>query len=113
MVGSAALIRVSSVICWSASNGTLKSTRASTRFPATSISRIVFLFISLQAFLCNEVSEVSDAARVAPLVVVPRDNLDHVTAKNHRREPVHNRRMRVAPEVSGDQGLLCVIKDTI
>src|SRR5258708_3180318 len=38
-------MRVSSVICCSASNGTLKSTRTKSRLPATLISRIVCLFM--------------------------------------------------------------------
>src|SRR5262249_4195943 len=46
IVGIAATIRVSSVIFPVSSCGTLKSTRASTRFPFTSTSSIVFLFIT-------------------------------------------------------------------
>src|SRR5438128_12570086 len=114
MVGREARMRVSSVTCPSASNGTLKSTRMSTRFPATSISRTVFLFIhvilttcyiqvsqevSLQAFFGNEIREVGDAAGIAPLVVVPGHDLDHVPAKHHRRETINDSRVCVTAKI--------------
>src|SRR5579884_2281312 len=50
IVGRAALMRVSSVMFRSASRGTLKSTRTRTLLPATSISRIVFLFMSFLSY---------------------------------------------------------------
>src|SRR5260370_37527829 len=109
MVGRAALMRVSSVICWFESRGTLKSTRTKTRFPARSMSRIVFLSISLslrertarslKAFFGDKVCEIGNATGVTPLVIVPCDDLDHVTADNHRRESINNRGMGFTPEI--------------
>src|SRR5260370_17252611 len=103
MVGRAARMRVSSVMCRSESNGTLKSTRTNTRFPARSISRIVFLFMSfvllkkrspgsgdpkpLPAFLSDQVGEISHTARVAPLVILPPPHLAHLAPSNHGHLP--------------------------
>ena len=65
MVGTAARMRVSSVILPSASRGTLKSTRTSARFPAQSMSRIVFLFILPTSYVSPRVS-ISAHGRATP-----------------------------------------------
>src|SRR5688572_33022313 len=87
MVGIAARIRESSVTLPSAS-GTLKSTRTKTRLPATSASRTVSLSMGAAASGSRDGQarrdvgdEVGHAAAVAPLVVVPGDDLDHVPAE--------------------------------
>src|SRR6266496_3891622 len=112
MVGNAAVIRVSSVMCRSASSGTLKSTRTRTRLPATSISRIVFLFIiihlRLEAFLCDEVCEISDAAGITPLVVIPGKNFDHFATGDQCREAIDNRRAIIATVVRRDKRFIRV-----
>src|SRR5947199_3352709 len=76
IVGSDARRRVSSVIAPVASCGALRSTRTSARLPRTSRSRTVAF--SILEPLSDEAGQVADAARVAPLVVVPRDDLHHV-----------------------------------
>src|SRR5256885_4024877 len=97
------------------SSGTLKSTRTRTRFPATSRSRIVSLSMgrsgcfrpppsggaggASRELRGDEGQEVRAAAAVAPLVVVPGDDLDHRPAEHHRALAVDDRRARVAPEV--------------
>src|SRR5437764_7977718 len=128
MVGSDARMRLSSVICRSASTGALKSTRTSTRFPAASISRTVFLFIqfvpttcyiqvlqevSLKAFFREEMDEIGNAARVAPLVVIPGDNLDHVPANDHRRKAINDRGVGVTPEIGRTTPFLCIIENAL
>src|SRR6266566_9973814 len=129
MVGRAARIRVSSVMCCRESNGTLKSTRTKTRFPVRSISRIVFLFMFfphikkgslksddpsiLPALLIDKIGEVSNTAGVAPLVIVPCDDLDQVTAGNHCRKPVNNRGMRITTKVHRNKWLIGIVEDTL
>src|SRR5215208_4965799 len=99
MVGKEALMRLSSVTLPSCM-GTLKSTRIRTRLPLRSISRTVFLFMGcsackqvdkktgtqvvylstcvlLQAFR-NQGCQIRSAASIAPFIVIPCHNLDHV-----------------------------------
>src|SRR5260370_9228981 len=119
-------MRVSSVMCGSESNGILKSTRTNTRYPARSISRIVFFFMSfglmkkgsplpgdpqpLPAFLSDEVREISNTAGVAPLVIVPGGDLDHVATLNHGQLSVDDRGMGVPPEIPRDKRLLGAVE---
>ena len=96
IVGSAARIRVSSATR-PPSSGTLKSTRTSTRRPASSASRTLALGnppprasivtvisgcsnpwrLSARSLLEDLAGQLDAAVRVAPLVVVPGDRLDH------------------------------------
>ncbi len=55
--------------------------------------------ICLQALLSNEVSEIGNTIRIAPLVVVPSNHLDHVPTQHHRRETIDNCRVCIATEV--------------
>src|SRR5438067_10656749 len=91
-------------------SGTLKSTRTSTRFPATTRSRTLRFRIATsglpQTARAEERDQVGDPAAVAPLVVVPGHHLDHVTADRHRQRTVDDRRGRVALEVARHQRLL-------
>src|ERR1700690_2058930 len=139
IVGSAATIRLSSVILPS-SSGTLKSTRTKTRLPAASRSRIVSLFIDTSSLawpdvgtrgrsdlssrsgfrrwleaLGDELGEVGDAAAVAPLVVVPGKNLDEVAgpADDHRQRGVDDRGARVGLEVHRDERLVADAEDAL
>src|SRR6059036_413872 len=70
-------IRVSSATCPS-SSGTLKSTRTRMRLPATSASR------TERGLLKSEepLDEVDQTAAVAPLVVVPPEDLDLVPIRH-------------------------------
>src|SRR4051794_18983666 len=104
MVGSDARIRVSSPICPSLI-GTLKSTRMKTRCPLRSRSRIESFMASLRRAwplqaLRHELSHEIDAAvRIAPLVVVPRQDLHEVAIHPFRVRHVDDRRVPVAFEV--------------
>src|SRR3954451_18196691 len=116
------------------STGTLKSTRTSTRLRAGSKSRTVSLSIACVLLsICGLVSapdgrglqpvagaealpderdEVCHAAGVAPLVVVPGDDLDHI-AQNHRVDGADDGRVLVALEVHRDERLIGVVHDAI
>src|SRR6478672_12243954 len=129
MVGSAARMRESSLTRPS-SMGTLKSTRTSTRLRAGSKSRTVSLSMGralfyLRAFgsgpggrclqpvagteaLTDKGDQIGHAAGVAPLVVVPGDDLDHV-AKDHRVQGADDGRVFVALQVHRDERLVRVI----
>ena len=56
--------------------------------------------VSLQAFFREEKDEISDAAGIAPLVVIPGDNLDHILADDHSLKTINDRGVVVTPEVS-------------
>ena len=88
-VGSAAWMRASSVMLRSSSSGTLKSTRTRTRLPSTSRSSSVRTHQHL-------LGEVHAAVGVAPLVVVPGDDLDQV-ALEHRRSAASRRSSCAGP----------------
>src|SRR2546429_8346012 len=99
-------------------SGTLKSTRTSTRFPCGSRSRIVRLVKARVAevtsgrdgggeTLRDVCRDVGDAAGVAPLVVVPRDDPDHV-AQDERVGRGGEARTRGAPQNARDQPVLGV-----
>src|SRR5450759_4505132 len=115
-------MRESSVTLPSAS-GTLKSTRTKTRLPAASRSRMVSLSIFDSSGspggsgsgqpVGDELHEVRDAAAVAPLVVVPGDDLDEVAAQDHVRREVDDRRPAVASEVAGDERLVAGAEDAL
>src|SRR5687768_18480758 len=86
MVGSDARMRVSSPMTPPLS-GTLKSTRTKTRRPPRSSCSIDFLatvrlVTVLEAFENDLLQQVDAAVRVAPLVVVPREDL-HEVAVHH------------------------------
>src|SRR5262245_27435221 len=109
MVGSAARMRVSSVIV-PFSIGTLKSTRMKTFRPLRERSRMVVIRtipadegLPLEPLLFHVADQIDAAARVAPLVVVPRQDLDEVAVEHLRVRRVENRRVRVALEVDRDQ----------
>src|SRR5262252_4408663 len=99
-------MRVSSVTAPS-DTGTLKSTRTSTRFPAQSRSCTVRLAKLTAAFSrLGELEErVHDAVRETPLVVVPRQHLDHVALHDARGERVEDAARRVAHDVDRDDGV--------
>ncbi len=73
---------------------------------------LVPLHLILKPLLTNEVSEISNAAGVAPLIVVPGNNLNHVPAKSHRQESVYDRGAFVTTEVTGNERLFRVAEDT-
>src|SRR5574337_1955112 len=108
-------MRVSSATLPS-SRGTLKSTRRKTRFSRGSKSRTVSLSIAPSArrwagsrpprrsqTFGHVGHEVCHAAAVAPLVVVPGDDLHEVAAQDHGGGAVDDRGPAVTPEVGGDE----------
>src|SRR4029079_16120299 len=118
IVGIAARMRESSVTRPSA-RGTLKSTRTKTRLAATAASRILSLSIGVarsdgdgQASR-DERDQVSHTAAVSPLVVVPRDDLDHRPAQDHGRRGVDDRAPAVALEVHRDERLVGDAEDAL
>src|SRR6185312_6195664 len=127
MVGIEARMRESSVTLPS-SSGTLKSTRTKTRLPATSTSRMVSLSMGRSALQLppsgggtgaggelrgDERQEVGAAAAVAPLVVVPGDDLDHRPAQHHRARRVDDRGARVASAVGRNEVLVAHAEDAL
>src|SRR5450756_2584642 len=63
--------------------------------------------------LGDDPDEVRDAAAVAPLVVVPRDDLHEVAAQDHRACAVDDRRARVAAEVGAHKRLVTDAEDAL
>ena len=81
--------------------GTLKSTRTKTRLPVR--SRSVTRTGHLQPLLAEEAQQVDAAARIAPLVVVPRQDLHEVAVHDAGVRRVEDRRVGVAAEVDRDE----------
>src|ERR1017187_7029571 len=127
-------MRVSSCTSPSGLSGTLKSTRMKTRFPCKGRSRMdsfgmmetplehestrkhtesfrvlpcasVFLFF-LQTLRNEELDEIAHTAGVSPLVVVPRDHLDAVSADHAGHIGINDGGTLVALEIAGDQRLI-------
>ena len=61
----------------------------------------------------DELHEVRDAAAVAPLVVVPGDDLDEVAAQDHVRREVDDRGPAVAAEVAGHERVVAGAEDPL
>src|SRR5262249_10412949 len=104
-VGSEARMRVSSATSPS-SSGTFRSARTSTLLPATSTSRTErgsFIPRASQQLA----DEVDETARVAPLVVVPAEDLDHAPV-DPRQVTVEDAGVRGVDDVSGDDRLVGV-----
>src|SRR3989304_4773654 len=115
------------------SSGTLKSTRTSTRFPATSMSRTVCLATrpphirkgwgrspappapsrGLQPELGHVLHQISDAAGVTPFIIVPGKGLHEIVREDRGQRGVHNPGVRAAFEVHGDQFLPGVAEDPL
>ena len=110
------------------SSGTLKSTRTSTRLPSTSTSLTVFFGDSRRRSVAAEVKtydrvavragplehlrrQVHQAARVAPLVVVPGEHLHEGSRPDHREPGVEDRRVGRLVDVGGDDRILGVGQD--
>ncbi len=67
----------------------------------------------LQAFFDEEEYEVLHPAGVAPLVVVPADDLAHVGADDLSQERVEDAAQGVAAEVGGDELFVGVTQDAL
>src|SRR4051812_24623689 len=105
-VGSDARSRVSSPI-FPSFTGTLKSTRMKTRLPLRSTSLIESFGMGsagskgpgLQALFHQHAQQIDAATRIAPLVVVPGENLDEIAVHHLRVGRVDDRRVRIALEI--------------
>ena len=64
-------------------------------------------------FAAKNLDQIAAAARVAPLVVVPREHLHAIRADDARVAGINDRRMRIAPEIDRDQFLFGVIEDAL
>src|SRR5512138_839188 len=95
-------MRVSSRISPLSVRGTLKSTRRKTRLPLTSRSVTKFMSPSPGDVL----DEIDEPAGIAPLVVVPGDDLDQRPVEDLGREQVDDAGVPVAHEVRGDERLV-------
>lgn len=116
-VGADATMRPGSVIS-PPSNGTLRSERTSTVRPSTqrpadpSASELPLLSKLRSERLGDEADEVGEAVGVAPLVVVPGDDLDLVV-DDLRQTRVEDRRVRVGDDVRGDDRCVGVLQDAL
>src|SRR5579863_10655184 len=63
---------------------------------------------TVHALLAEIVDQVVDPARVAPLIVVPRNHFDQVSADHESHRRIDDGGARVAAEISRDQLVLFV-----
>src|SRR5579875_713277 len=109
------------------SSGTLRSARSSTRRPATSRSSMVFIVLSYLVAVCcpvavsrgrsgepggDQAGQVGEAAGVAPLVVVPAEDLDLV-AVGHGDRGVERAGGGRADDVGRHDRVLGVVQDAL
>src|SRR5579872_1078989 len=103
------------------SSGTLKSTRTKTRFPGSWRSRIESLFIERRfsgknrrlQLAGHELDQVAATAGVTPFVVVPRQHLGAVSRHHPRVSRIHDRRVRIAAKIDGDEILFLVLENAL
>jgi hypothetical protein len=72
--------------------------------------KYIFLLESLAGDIKHQVAE---AAAIAPLVIVPGQNFDHVPPDDHRAGSIDDRTIRVALEVHADELFLAEIQYTL
>ena len=70
---------------------------------------VVFLLVQEFAGISDDFYE---AVAVAPLVIVPGDDLEHVAADDCSQVQVYYRRMAVALEITGNKLLFSYIKNS-
>src|SRR5919106_1097594 len=120
IVGSEARIRVSSATP-PPSRGTLRSARRRTLRPSTSASLTLALRNEREPVpsgtyggrLQHLLRQFDAALRVAPLVVVPREDLHELPVDDRGLLGVEDRRVRVGDDVGGDDRVLGVPKDPV
>ena len=97
-------------------SGALRSARTSTRLPATS-GRCRGQSSCRRRAACSSgpledlLSELDHAVRVAPLVVVPGDDLDEVAVDHAGQQRVKDRGVRRVDDVAGDDRVIGVLQD--
>src|SRR3954447_8816902 len=118
MVGRLARILVSSATS-PPSSGTFRSARSRTRLPSTSASRTLALVSERDALVSGTdrrrlqhlLRNVDAAIRVAPLVVVPGEELHECPVDHLGLLGVEDRGVRVGDDVRGDDRILGVLED--
>src|SRR3954454_19949244 len=118
MVGSDERIRVSSATS-PPSSGTFRSARSSTRFPSTSASLTLALpnerdpsaSGTYRGRLQHLLRQVDAAVGVAPLVVIPGEELHEGPVDHLGLLGVEDRRVRVGDDVRGDDRILGVLEE--
>src|SRR5437016_14190201 len=99
MVGRVPRMRVSSVMWPLSSSGTLKSARMMTRFPRRGRSSMVTLFRCMRGGAVRSAAgghvfdEVPNPTRVAPLIVVPGNDLHHALVEPRGQRGIHDGRV--------------------
>src|SRR5450631_248268 len=114
MVGTEARTRPSSVMAPWPSSGTFRSLRTRTRLPPSppAAIRSVTVLIAVSQRRADEDAQIDQTAGVAPLVVVPADDLGHV-AVDVGKTGVEDARRRVGDDVTGDDRVLGVGQDPL
>src|SRR5829696_2079779 len=118
MVGSEARIRVSSATS-PFSSGTFRSERSRTLRPSTSASltlalpneRAAFASGTYRGRLEHLLRQVGAAVGIAPLVVVPGEELDEGSVDDDGLLGVEHRGVRVRDDVTGDDRVLGVLEE--
>src|SRR4029077_14974076 len=120
MVGSEARIRVSSATS-PLSSGTFRSARRRTRLPSTSASRTLALVSERDADVSGTdrrrlqhlLRQIDAAIGVAPLVVVPGEELDEGPVDHLGLLGVEDGGVRIGDDVTGDDRVLRVLEDPL
>src|SRR5215472_14561557 len=60
----------------------------------------------LQLSLGHIGREITDAAAIAPFVVIPVNNFCHFPLYDHRRQAINDRRSGITTKIAGNQGLI-------
>merc|ERR1719322_943765 len=82
-------------------------------------NNLLYTGTSIRSLCChrelgrNDGGQVNDTLRIAPLVVIPHDNLDKVLTHDHGERSVNGVRIVSLHEVAGDQRLLFEIDDAL
>src|SRR5574341_18609 len=67
--------------------------------------------LPLQFSFEHQRGQIADAATVAPFVVVPGENLGHLSFDRNRRQAVDDRRGAIAAKIAGNQRLIAVFQN--
>jgi hypothetical protein len=64
-----------------------------------------------QLLFRHEGRQITGAAAVAPLVVIPGKHFGHLAFHDHDRKRIDDRRSRVTAKITGSQGLVAIVQD--
>src|SRR5712691_8664248 len=119
MVGRVPRIRVSSVMWPLSSSGTLKSARMMTRLPLRGRSSMVTLFRCMRSGPVYSAAgghvfdEVPNPTRVAPLIVVPGNDLHHALVEPRGQRGIHDGRVGIPVHVHRYHRILGILQDAL